>query len=92
MYGIVSAPAIWQRKMENILQDIQGVSVFIDDIKITGPDETHLYRLEQVLLRLATANIRISEKQCEVFNDIVVYIIMVTKSTNAVFIKRLRKC
>ncbi|XP_055522875.1 uncharacterized protein LOC129717057 [Wyeomyia smithii] len=53
MYGIASAPAIWQRQMEVILQGINGVSVFLDDIKITGPDdETHLRRLEEVLRRL----------------------------------------
>lgn len=35
MYGIASAPAIWQRSIENILGNIPGVSVFLDDIKIT---------------------------------------------------------
>lgn len=58
MYGIASAPDIWQREMENVLRDIPGVSVFLDDIRITGPDnETHLQRLELVLERLANANI-----------------------------------
>jgi len=52
MYGITSAPAIWQREIENILQDTPGMSVFLDDIKITRlDDETHLHRLKQVLLR-----------------------------------------
>lgn len=74
MYGIASAPAIWQREMENILRDIPGVSVFIDDIRITGPDdETHLRRLELVLQRLASANIRINEDKCEFFKDSIEY-------------------
>lgn len=31
MYGIISAPAIWQRTIENILKDIKpGVAVFLD--------------------------------------------------------------
>lgn len=47
MYGIATAPAIRQRHIEMILKDIPGVSVFLDDIKITGPDEKiHLERLE----------------------------------------------
>ncbi|XP_029165366.1 uncharacterized protein K02A2.6-like [Nylanderia fulva] len=74
MYGIASAPAIWQREIENILGDIPGVSVFLDDIKITGPDEnTHMCRLEQVLSRLADANIRINEEKSEFFKDSILY-------------------
>lgn len=47
MYGIASASAIWQREIENILEDIPGVTVFLHDIKITGSnEETHLLRLE----------------------------------------------
>jgi len=74
MYGIASAPAIWQREIENILQDIPEVSVFLDDIKITGPDdETHLHRLKQVLLRLADRNIRINEGKSEFFKNSIYY-------------------
>lgn len=63
MYGVASAPAIWQREMEKILQGIPGVTVFLDDIKITGEtDEIHITRLEQVLERLAKLNIRINVK------------------------------
>lgn len=49
-YGIASAPAIWQRTMEQVLQ---GVCVFLDDICVTAPTEDlHAQRLEQVLERL----------------------------------------
>lgn len=49
MYGISSAPALWQRKIESLLKNIPGVEVFIDDVKITGPnDEEHFHRLEMV--------------------------------------------
>lgn len=74
MYGIASASAIWQREMENILHDISGVSVYLNDIKITGPDdETHLKRLEKVLQRLADANIRINEDKSKFFKDSILY-------------------
>lgn len=46
-YGVNSAPAKWQRKIESILTDIEGVAVFIDDIRVTGPnDAIHFQRLE----------------------------------------------
>ena len=53
LYGISSAPRIFQRVMETLLQDIPGVIVYIDDILITGAtEEKHLKSLEEVLRRL----------------------------------------
>lgn len=55
MYGIASAPAIWQRTIENILQGIPGTAVFLDDIVVTGETEAiHLQRLKLVLECLQT--------------------------------------
>lgn len=74
MYGVASAPAIFQREISQILGNIPGVSVFLDDIKITGPDnETHLKRLELVLLRLNNYNIRVNVSKCEFFADHIEY-------------------
>lgn len=74
MYGIASAPAIWQREMERLLIDIPGVSVFLDDIKITAPDNaTHLSRLDTVLSRLAEHNIRVNLHKCEFMQEKIEY-------------------
>nr|XP_029723943.1 uncharacterized protein K02A2.6-like [Aedes albopictus] len=74
MYGISSAPAIWQRQIEIILQGIEGVTVFLDDIKVTGPtDAIHLARLEEVLRRLDHYNIRVNKQKCEFFVDRIEY-------------------
>ena len=35
-FGIASAPAVFQRIMNTILQGIEGVACYIDDIIITG--------------------------------------------------------
>lgn len=72
MYGIASAPAIWQRTIENILQGIPGTAVFLDDIVITGETEViHLQRLNLVLVRLQNHNIRINlEKSKFMMNEI----------------------
>lgn len=69
MYGVASAPAIFQRFMENLLHDIPGVSVFIDDIKITGSDDsTHLKILHEVMHRLNQNNMRINVDKCDFFS------------------------
>ena len=57
-YGVSSAPGIFQRVMENVLRGIPNVTVYIDDILITGAnEEEHLKTLDQVLSRLEQAGL-----------------------------------
>ena len=59
-FGIASAPAIFQRTMDTILQGLHHVQCYIDDILVTGADdEVHLRNLEEVLTRLRTHGIRV---------------------------------
>ena len=63
-FGIHSAPAILQRTMEGILRGIPHVSVYIDDILITGEtEEEHLQNVNQVLTRLETEGLRLKRKK-----------------------------
>ena len=49
-YGISSAPGIFQRVLESVLQDIPGVVNYLDDTLITGgTEEDHHRSLEEVL-------------------------------------------
>nr|XP_029720499.1 uncharacterized protein LOC115262237 [Aedes albopictus] len=74
MYGVSSALAIWQRLMEEVLNGIPGVTVFLDDIRVTGPnDQVHLQRLEEVLKRLSQYNMRINLDKCQFFADQIEY-------------------
>ena len=58
-FGISSAPGIFQKAMETLLQGISHVTVYIDDILITGENDVdHLQTLETVLERLAKAGLR----------------------------------
>lgn len=49
VFGVASAPAIWQRSMEQILQGIPRVHCTLDDMIVTGKDDSeHLQNLESV--------------------------------------------
>ena len=64
-FGVASAPAIFQRAIETILQGIPHVCVYLDDILITGEnDDEHLQTLETVLSLLEKAGIRLKHKKC----------------------------
>ena len=64
-FGIHSAPAIFQRTIENILRGIPHVSVYIDDILVTGATEAeHLQTLEKVLTQLREAGVRLRRDKC----------------------------
>ena len=65
-FGIASAPAIFQRTMEGLLQGIPNVSVYLDDILITGKsDEEHLKTVEEVLVQLEKAGLRLKRSKCK---------------------------
>ena len=59
VFGITSAPAIWQRSMDQILEGVEGTSCILDDMIITGKDDKeHLENLEEVLKRLQANGLR----------------------------------
>ena len=65
-FGIASAPGIFQRVMENL---VQGIPVYLDDILITGAtDKDHLKSLGEVLHRFEEAGLRLRKDKC-VFKD-----------------------
>ena len=64
-FGVSSAPGIFQRTMENLLQGIPHVVVQVDDILVSGKgDPDHLANLEAVLSRLSTAGLKLRLAKC----------------------------
>ena len=69
-FGMASAPAIFQRTMDVILQGLEGVICYIDDILITGSsDKKHLANLEEVLKRLKHHGIKLKTSKCKFLED-----------------------
>ncbi|XP_031332739.1 uncharacterized protein K02A2.6-like [Photinus pyralis] len=74
MYGLSCAPAKFQRKIENILSGIPGIAVFIDDCRLTAPnDKIHLERLEEVFKRLLNYNIKVNLSKSEFLKNEIEY-------------------
>ena len=64
-FGVSSAPAIFQRCMESLLSGMKSVSVYIDDIIVTGTStEEHLENQDKVLGVLEAANLRLNNDKC----------------------------
>ena len=74
-FGINSAVSIFQRTIENILADLPGCVVYIDDILVTGKDDAeHMANLRQVLQRLQDAGLKLKHEKCKWLQDEVTYL------------------
>ena len=64
-FGISSAPELFQRRMNAILEGLEGVTCLIDDVLIVGKDEAeHDTRLMRVLGRLETVGVTLNREKC----------------------------
>ena len=74
-FGISAAPGIFQRAMEELLKNISGIFLYLDDILISGTTESeHDERLRQVLATLQTAGLRLSIDKCTIGVKSVTYL------------------
>ena len=64
-FGISSAPELFQRRMNTILEGLEGYVDLIDDLLIYGKDQAeHDARLHAALKRLADANVTLNQDKC----------------------------
>ena len=74
VFGITSAPAIWQRTIDQVLEGTSGTSCILDDMIITErDDEEHLANLEEILRRLQHHGLRANKAKCEFFKEKITY-------------------
>ena len=74
-YGVASAPAVWQRAMDQVLQGIPGVQCYRDDIIVTDRTrEEHLKALDKVLGRLEEYGLKANREKCKFLQNSVEYL------------------
>lgn len=74
-FGVSCAPGKFQKIMESILQGIDGVVVFLDDILICGKNrKQHIERLETVLQKLANCGLKLLCDKCSFFKSKIEYL------------------
>ncbi|UYV80387.1 K02A2.6-like [Cordylochernes scorpioides] len=65
-FGITSAPEIFQRKMTQLLGNIEGVVCFMDDIVVYGSSlEEHNERVRQVLKKIQEEGMTLNPEKCQ---------------------------
>uniref|UniRef100_A0A1A8C840 ribonuclease H n=1 Tax=Nothobranchius kadleci TaxID=1051664 RepID=A0A1A8C840_NOTKA len=74
-YGVSSAPSMFQNVMDQILQGLEHVTCFLDDILITGRTrKEHLRNLKEVLSRLENYGVRVKREKCTFMQEKVEYL------------------
>lgn len=74
-FGISTAPGIFQRALEKLLEDINGVAVYFDDIAITGSnDKEHLHTLNLVFSKLEQEGYKVNIKKCSFLQPSIEYL------------------
>ena len=64
-FGVLPAPAIFQRIMDTTLQGVPHTVWYLDDILVTGStQQEHFQNLEEVLKRLRDQSARVKKSKC----------------------------
>lgn len=64
-FGISIAPEIFQRKMSELLGDLSGVAVYMDNVIVYGKDEAeHDKHLKEVLKRMESVDLKLNKEKC----------------------------
>ena len=74
-FGITSAQEVFQKRMHQHFDDLEGVETDIDDILIHGTtEEEHDRRLESVLERCEKINLTLNKEKCEFKSREITYV------------------
>ncbi|KAL1447396.1 hypothetical protein WDU94_003624 [Cyamophila willieti] len=75
MFGVKVAPGIWQKFMDSMLCEMDGVACFFDDIIIQGSTyEECFVRLSSVLKKLREHKLSLTKEKCVFFKSSISYL------------------
>ncbi|XP_043206059.1 uncharacterized protein K02A2.6-like [Amphibalanus amphitrite] len=64
-FGISIAPEVYQRRMNLLLEGIEGVACYMDDVLVFGAsEEEHDKNLKQVLKRMKSEGLTLNQSKC----------------------------
>ena len=74
-FGVSSAPAIWQRVIEEVVKKIPGVVVYFNDLLLSGRNRAeHNRRMKEMLARFQKFGIRVGKDKCVFLIESVSYL------------------
>jgi len=76
-FGLTSAPATFQRLMEQVLSGLywKTLLIYLDDIIVISPDfQTHICRLREVFERLRGSGLKLKPSKCALLQPEVKYL------------------
>ncbi|XP_054277868.1 uncharacterized protein K02A2.6-like [Macrosteles quadrilineatus] len=74
-FGVAPATAIFQKKMHSMLSGLDGVAFLLDDVIITGKNDTeHLNTLKEVLKRIEDNGFCLNRAKCHFMKEKVNYL------------------
>ncbi len=77
---MASAPSIFQTVMDQILQGLDHVTCFLDDILVTASSkEEHIRRLDEVLTKLERYSLRVKLSKCQFMQTSIEYLVEIDR-------------
>ena len=73
-FGVKCAPEIFQRTMDQMVEDLDGVEVIMDDVIVAGDETTHDERLQKFLERASKKGLKLNKEKCKIRQREVPYV------------------
>ena len=73
-FVVKCAPKIFQRTMDRMVEDLEGVEVIMDDVVVAGDETTHDERLQKFLDRASKQGLKLNKEKCKIRQTQVPYV------------------